>query len=146
MCTAWHLCQPPSKLQLSRRLPKLHLARVLQRRHHPPSCCVLLERRPASGIWGGLWSFPECRPGQAPTRWCKQTFSIRATKSRTLPVSHHAFTHFVLKIQPQQLRVSAAAGARIGGHGRAWVRPGAPGRRGLAAPVQKLLEQLDSQS
>jgi len=111
-----------------------------------PKGRVLLERRPASGIWGGLWSFPECRPGQAPTRWCQQTFNIRATKSAALPVIHHGFTHFVLKIQPQPLRVSAAAGARIGSEERAWVRPGVPGRRGLAAPVKKLLEQLDSQS
>ncbi|MDP6552718.1 MAG: hypothetical protein QGH58_10510, partial [Arenicellales bacterium] len=67
-------------------------------------------------------------------------------KSPALPVIHHGFTHFVLKIRPQPLRVSAAAGARIGGRGRAWLHPGAPGRRGLAAPVKKLLEQLDSQS
>ena len=111
-----------------------------------PQGRVLLERRPASGIWGGLWSFPECLPGETPTRWCQQTFSVRATKSPALPVIHHGFTHFVLKIRPQPLRVSAAAGARIGGRGRAWLHPGAPGRRGLAAPVKKLLEQLDSQS
>ena len=111
-----------------------------------PQGRVLLERRPASGIWGGLWSFPECLPGETPTRWCQQTFNIRATKSPGLPVIHHAFTHFVLKIQPQQLRVSAAAGARIGSRGRTWVCPGTPGRRGLPAPVKKLLEQLDSQS
>jgi len=110
-----------------------------------PQGQVLLERRPAAGVWGGLWSFPECPTGQAPTRWCRQTLNIRGTKSPGLPVMHHGFTHFVLKIYPQPVRVTAAAGAKIGGRGRAWVQPGAPGRRGLAAPIKKLLEQLDKE-
>ncbi|MBT5227985.1 MAG: A/G-specific adenine glycosylase [Proteobacteria bacterium] len=108
-----------------------------------PQGRVLLERRPAIGIWGGLWSFPECPTGQAPTLWCQQTLKIRGIKSPGLPVIHHGFTHFVLKIHPQPVRVTAAAGAKIEGRGRVWVYPGAPGRRGLAAPVKKLLEQLD---
>jgi len=48
-----------------------------------------------------------------------------------------------LKIHPQPLRVSDAAGARIADKDRVWISPGAPGRRGLAAPVKQLLEQLD---
>jgi len=31
----------------------------------PPSGgAVLLERRPPQGVWGGLWSLPECAPGE----------------------------------------------------------------------------------
>ena len=56
---------------------------------------------------------------------------------------NHSFTHYVLKIHPQTLRVSDAAGAKIEGKDRVWITPGAPGRRGLAAPVKQLLEQLD---
>ena len=108
-----------------------------------PQGRVLLERRPAIGIWGGLWSFPECPTGQTPTLWCQQTLKIRGIKSPGLPVIHHGFTHFVLNIHPQPVRVTAAAGAKIEGRSRVWVYPGAPGRRGLAAPVKKLLEQLD---
>lgn len=108
-----------------------------------PQGRVLLERRPAAGIWGGLWSFPECPARQTPERWCRQTLKIRGIKSSGLPVIHHGFTHFVLKIYPQPVRLTGAASAKIESRGRVWVQPGAPGRRGLAAPIKKLLEQLD---
>ena len=108
-----------------------------------PQGRVLLERRPDVGIWGGLWSFPECPAGQTLERWCQQTLNIRVGKSPGLPVIHHGFTHFVLEICPQLVRVTAPASAKIEGEGRVWIHPGAPGRRGLAAPVKKLLEQLD---
>tara|TARA_B100000029_G_scaffold130676_1_gene124328 strand:- start:31 stop:216 length:186 start_codon:yes stop_codon:yes gene_type:complete len=58
---------------------------------------------------------------------------------------HHGFTHYVLKIHPRPLRVSHAAGAKIEGRDRVWITPRAPGRRGLAAPVKQLLEQLDKE-
>ena len=104
---------------------------------------VLLERRPVSGIWGGLWGFPECSSGETPVHWCQRRFHIRTTRSKALPVMNHGFTHYVLKIHPQTLWVSDAVGAKIGGKDRVWITPGAPGRRGLAAPVKQLLEQLD---
>jgi A/G-specific adenine glycosylase len=48
---------------------------------------VLLERRPESGLWGGLWTFPEKRlPG--------------ATTARRLPALEHGFTHFRLRARP----------------------------------------------
>ena len=32
----------------------------------------LLERRPPAGVWGGLWSFPECPPEVPVEEWCQQ--------------------------------------------------------------------------
>src|SRR5690606_19786555 len=34
---------------------------------------VLLERRPASGVWGGLYSLPELGEAQSAHEWCSQT-------------------------------------------------------------------------
>jgi A/G-specific adenine glycosylase len=48
---------------------------------------VLLERRPSSGVWGGLWCFPE-----------KEIASGR--RKRKLEPIDHGFTHFRLRIQP----------------------------------------------
>jgi A/G-specific adenine glycosylase len=48
---------------------------------------VLLERRPSSGIWGGLWCFPEYRGARKPGM-------------RALEPIDHGFTHFRLRIQP----------------------------------------------
>ena len=53
---------------------------------------VLLEKRPPSGIWGGLWSFPEVE------------FSPK--NAQALAKLTHTFTHFKLHIQPQLVDVS----------------------------------------
>ena len=37
-----------------------------------PSLAVLLERRPAPGIWGGLWSPPQFEDESAALEWCRR--------------------------------------------------------------------------
>ena len=37
---------------------------------------ILLEQRPPSGIWGGLWSLPECTAEQANDSGKKDTEKI----------------------------------------------------------------------
>src|SRR5262249_30202530 len=50
---------------------------------------VLLEKRPPTGVWGGLWCFPEAEPRAA-----------KLAGKRRLPVLRHEFTHFTLDIAP----------------------------------------------
>ena len=108
-----------------------------------PGGRVLLERRPAPGIWGGLWSFPECPAKVMPQAWCRDVFGIPVRPLAPWAPIEQGFTHFTLTIWPQLLRVSGADSVKLG-HRGSWIRPGAPGRRGLAAPVTRLLKQLDS--
>jgi len=84
---------------------------------------VLLERRPSSGIWGGLWCFPE-----------KAVVAARPTK-KLAPIDH-GFTHFRLRIQPW-----LCAGARPAG---LWLDLEDARRAAVPAPVRKLLEELHS--
>ncbi len=53
---------------------------------------VMLEKRPPSGIWGGLWSFPEVENSPE--------------DAQLLPKLTHTFTHFKLHIQPQLLHAN----------------------------------------
>ena len=55
---------------------------------------VMMEKRPPSGIWGGLWSLPEI---------ADETNLQNATALNTLT---HAFTHFKLHITPQLIYVN----------------------------------------
>ena len=83
---------------------------------------VLLERRPAPGIWGGLWCFPERRPS-----------SCRVI--RKLPVIEHGFTHFRLRIQPLLCRgAPKGLGLRI--------HLGEATRAAIPTPVRNLLHDL----
>jgi len=109
-----------------------------------PAGRVLLERRPAKGIWGGLWSFPECPVEADPTAWCHKEFGVASRPLMPLLAMQHGFTHFTLTIYPQLLRISRSAGARIGSDGLDWILPGVAPRRGLATPVKRLLKQLES--
>lgn len=63
--------------------------------HNTKTNTVLLEKRPSPGIWGGLWSFPECATEKEVGKWCDEKLKIRTLKKFT-----HVFTHFRLEITP----------------------------------------------
>jgi A/G-specific adenine glycosylase len=66
---------------------------------------VMLEKRPSSGIWGGLWSFPEISVTENPQQSAQQRYGIRAKCSPALSTLTHVFTHFRLQIEPQPMQV-----------------------------------------
>jgi A/G-specific adenine glycosylase len=104
---------------------------------------LLLQRRPANGIWGGLWAPPEFPNARAARRWWQSRFGAAAGQGRRLPAIRHAFTHFDLDIQPWvvSLRRARAAGANA-----VWQDLRATPAVGLPAPVARLMEEgLDGQ-
>ncbi len=66
---------------------------------------VLLEKRPPSGIWGGLWSLPEAAAGGDVQHVALQQYGVATELLAPQPVLVHTFTHFRLHITPQPLRV-----------------------------------------
>ena len=42
---------------------------------------VYLERRPPSGIWGGLWSFPELGDNEDVKDWCAKRLNASPTET-----------------------------------------------------------------
>ncbi|MBK1733760.1 A/G-specific adenine glycosylase [Halorhodospira abdelmalekii] len=108
---------------------------------------VLLEQRPAAGIWGGLWSLPECALSDDPCQWVFQRFGWPVERGRELAVRRHALTHFELELHPLFLhsleRVDEPL--RIAEPGAAlplrWYRPSNESSPGLPAPIARLLEE-----
>jgi A/G-specific adenine glycosylase len=101
---------------------------------------VLLERRPPSGIWGGLFAPPEFPDGAGAEAWIAGRFA-GAGAPRRLPTLRHAFTHFDLDMEPWVVALPAGTGPVEEGEGR-WHELAAPGAVGVPAPVAKLLEEL----
>ncbi len=62
---------------------------------------VLLERRPASGLWGGLWALPESMA--APEQAALALLGSPPGQMRELAPLMHGFTHFRLKAIPVEL-------------------------------------------
>jgi A/G-specific adenine glycosylase len=100
---------------------------------------VLLERRPESGVWGGLWCLP-----QFDTRTAAHAFirhSLAAGEPQRLSAVEHAFTHFDLIIRPLLVRCAGAVNVMEEGAGL-WYNIRAPARIGLPAPITTLLASL----
>jgi A/G-specific adenine glycosylase len=68
---------------------------------------ILLERRPVSGIWGGLWCFPEMPVEHDGMNYCQRNLNMRVTRFCELPRLNHTFTHFKLSIYPQIMQLVA---------------------------------------
>jgi A/G-specific adenine glycosylase len=71
---------------------------------------ILLERRPGSGIWGGLWCPPQFADKAAATEWCAQHNLEYVDEGREVAGEScqrftHTFTHFKLHITPVRLRL-----------------------------------------
>ena len=109
-----------------------------------PDGAVLLERRPASGIWGGLFSLPELSAEQSAAEWTAAALGARVAVEQALPVVEHAFTHFDLELAPRLVRLAAPPSriADAGRDDRVWHVPGTRLAGGLPAPVAALLATL----
>lgn len=101
---------------------------------------ILLERRPNQGIWGGLWSFPECKPDQISVQQAEEKYGMQAESLEGLPVLWHAFTHFKLEITPQPLQLIGKRPA-LPAHLQ-WLPLADAIKAALPTPVRTLLKTL----
>ena len=113
----------------------------------------LLQKRPSTGLWGGLWSFPE-----VPLEQLQQTALAASLKSTTAPLVlpfRHTFTHFHLDIRPIHVTYAqfhTLAGlpglgnvtgpSAVSEPGSSWYDPQAPQTVGLTRPVTRIFQQL----
>ena len=125
----------PNKTRTSRRSALviwLLLARA-------PDGSLWLRRRPAPGVWGGLYCLPWFDSREAlldvlPARQQRNAHDIEVFK--------HVLTHKDLYLHPVQVELSRRLDDPAGGQ---WIAPHAWKSLGLPAPVRRLLSQLVSQ-
>ncbi|MDB6084442.1 MAG: A/G-specific adenine glycosylase [Gammaproteobacteria bacterium] len=103
---------------------------------------ILLERRPAPGIWGGLWSPPQFESETAALEWCRREVGgVFEIETERLAPINHAFTHFDLRLRPIRVRCTPAPAVRDGDD-RLWYALDAPPRVGLPQPILQLFARL----
>ncbi|MFN3580398.1 MAG: A/G-specific adenine glycosylase [Pseudomonas sp.] len=101
---------------------------------------VWLQRRPDSGLWGGLWCPPQLDSReQLDALVVEQGWHPQGIEE--LAPLRHTFSHFHLDIQPLLVRVSVGSG--VAEPGQVWYNLRQPSRLGLAAPVKKLLKRAE---
>lgn len=105
---------------------------------------ILLERRPASGIWGSLWCPPQVDSIVDVGNYCTQHYGVDAGHGQVLPVFTHTFTHFKLHITPWRLHVPRKP-PQIAEPGQIWLALQDALQAAIPAPVRKLLLELQVQ-
>jgi A/G-specific adenine glycosylase len=104
---------------------------------------VLLEKRPPSGIWGGLWSLPEADVGEAPREALARDWGLEALEVEAMEPFEHAFTHFTLEVEPWRVRLGKSTRLAEGKAGT-WMALADLAGAALPSPVRKLLQKLVS--
>ncbi|MBE1300278.1 MAG: A/G-specific adenine glycosylase [Alteromonadaceae bacterium] len=103
---------------------------------------VLLQQRPPTGIWGGLWGFVEADD--------KQLEELAIPKQENeIPGFRHTFSHFHLDIAPWVIEVDEAHLASVSeiyDSPQMWYDLKEPAEVGLSAPTKNIILQLSLQA
>jgi len=102
---------------------------------------LMLEKRPPSGIWGGMWSLPELPLEADAVAACQSRYGHMPTRQDALPVLRHSFSHFRLHIRPVCLHLEPRP-CSVASPGQQWLTPAAALQAALPAPVRTLISQL----
>ena len=120
----------PSKV-LPRRTQRYLLAR---HQDH-----VLLVKRPAPGIWGGLWCLPELADDDDASAVARVRFGVaRVGEARKLAVIEHSFTHFHLSLHVTEL-IATKIEASANSPGTLWLAGDDLINAALPKPISRLL-------
>ncbi len=99
----------------------------------------LLEKRPLSGIWPGLWSFTELKHQKDIQHYCRQHLHTDAYTHQSLTGFRHTFSHYHLDISIEHIQLSEKPKQIMEDQQQLWYNMRKPQEVGLAAPVSKIL-------
>ncbi len=102
---------------------------------------IYMERRPPTGIWGGLWSFPEIDAAEI-DGWSASVIDGRETGRESLEPLRHSFSHYDLDILPVLVHADGVSSTVADSDSKAWFALDSSPPGGIAAPVSKLMQRL----
>lgn len=107
---------------------------------------VWLEQRPPSGIWGGLFGFPENKTSEIDSHSLLLGIKQNDIASKqTLICFRHTFSHYHLDITPVLIKLEHLPTMVMEANQGLWYNLTNPNKVGLAAPVKQLVESLPSE-
>lgn len=102
---------------------------------------VLLEKRPALGIWGGLWSLPEFIDLASARAWCAEN-QVNCRREIVLPTQRHTFSHYHLDYTPLLIYTDNPANRVMESDRQVWYKSQQVDTLALPAPITRLLQNL----
>jgi len=102
---------------------------------------VLLQRRPAQGVWAQLWSLPEAADRAAARDWFGAHVEGRYEHGQPLATIAHGFSHYQLQLQPLRWDGVAMRPRVADNDALRWAGRDEWASLGIPAPIRKLLEE-----
>jgi A/G-specific adenine glycosylase len=103
------------------------------------SGAVMLEKRPPTGIWGGLWSLPEIDPDEDIENICMDRWGYKVQAVEDNPGFRHTFSHYHLDITPSRITVGNSTNCVQDKEKVIWCVSGETQSRALSAPVARII-------
>ncbi|HBI21477.1 MAG TPA: A/G-specific adenine glycosylase, partial [Legionella sp.] len=102
---------------------------------------IYLERRPPSGLWGGLWCLPSIDMDVDPSIYIRETYRFQTMQAQELITIKHSFSHYHLHILAWslQLRASDTASGECSGR---WFHANEIQNIGVSTPVRKIIDRF----
>ena len=104
---------------------------------------LMLEKRAGTGIWAGLWSFPEFETHADAIEWCGKAFNDVVLAHQQLPARRHTFSHFHLEITPIQARLQNPDNRVMDSDSMVWYKSSEIASIGVAAAVARIIEEIE---
>ncbi len=102
---------------------------------------VLLQRRPPTGVWAGLWSLPQLDDAAQARAWFRNHLRGDPAAAQALAPIEHAFSHYRLRLHPLCVRADGLKPRIADNDGLRWARRAELSAIGLPAPIRKLLQE-----
>ena len=103
---------------------------------------LLLQKQPPTGIWGGLWVFPQLAVDTDIAQHCQQQYGQSPKQIEHWNRFRHTFSHYHYEMQPVLARIDTPMRIMEADQ-QLWYNKSQPAEIGLAAPIKKLLNRLD---
>ena len=104
---------------------------------------IMLDKRPGSGIWGGMWCPPQLDDGQGVVDDYLQRCGSKVSERMELDEFTHTFTHFRLNITPVLLRLKKKP-LQVQQSGSIWLELDEAMQAAIPTPVRRMLKELIS--
>ncbi len=101
---------------------------------------ILMQRRPATGVWQGLWSLPEAHDLDAARHWFGSHLRGSFDIVESLAEITHGFSHYRLLLRPLRWTGVAAATRVKDNADLRWVERHQFASLGIPAPIRTLIE------
>lgn len=138
-CLAWQT-QTVTDFPTSKTAKALPVKQLVFLLLHNNQQQVLLEKRPPTGIWGGLWSLPEFASEDAALNWCMAN-NMRIVNQQFGIMQRHTFSHYHLDYTPLLIETSGSVDFVFEADRTAWYNIQQINQVGLATPIKNLLQQ-----